>query len=192
MRSIDVPPTCPASFRPLLVVRAVVVAIVTSILLVGCGDPPAEESADPVEALPELATIGGVQDVWNFPFGFNDDRDAVRDVIGEANEVVIELVDAIDDEPWVEEWYYDGFEVDFYVDPVQSIDYVLAATVTSDEVDLRGGLAVGMTADEAVELLGEPQPGTGNDIVYFYMTTSIVLTQTNGKITSITLARALP
>ena len=49
-----------------------------------------------------------------------------------------------------------------------------------------------MDADEAMTLLGEPQPGTGDDIVYFYMTTSIVLTQTDGTITSITLARALP
>ena len=181
MRSID------TARNTLLVATALFV-----FLLSGCGAKPAETPDEGSAELPELPAIGGAQDVWNFPFGFGDDRDTVRAALGDPDDTVVEPVAAMENGPRVEEWHYPGVEIDFYVDPEQDLEYVLSVIVTSSEIELRGGLFVGMDLADAILILGDPEPGTGSATVYFYLNTSIILESEGGTVTRITLSRALP
>ena len=66
-----------------------------ALLLAGCGGGgtaagDADGSANGGESgadLPELAAIGGAQDVWGFSFGFDASREVVREALGDPETV---------------------------------------------------------------------------------------------------------
>jgi hypothetical protein len=171
-------------------------AVLLFLFLAACANRTEEEIPEPTPSLPDLPVIGGVQDVWNFPFGFGDSRASVRELYGEPVEVAISPVGHGGDETeptvTIEDWAYEGLTITFYVDPLQEIDYVLSARVTSTGVELRSGLYVGMPEEEATALLGEPAVDTGSSLVYFYLNTTIEIVVPDHRIAEIVLSRAMP
>jgi len=168
-----------------------VLSAISLIYFAGCdAREPAEEVAEDVA--PELPAIGGVQDVWEFPFGFDSSRDEVRAAYGVPDTVTAAPVVEGDDAPVVEEWQYDGVLVVFYLDEEQEYDFVVSVEVDSSTISLGGGLSVEMATDGARRVLGEPGLDTGRSLVYFYMTTTIELAYEQEIVTAIVLSRALP
>jgi len=174
-----------------ILLKSLLFAIV-AIVLTAC---PAEETpSEPAEAssLPELAVIGGVQDVWAFEFGMDADRARVREVLGEPGRVVESGPDGSDAGPRIERFQYEGIQVDFLLDPTDGHEYLLLVRISDPSVPLSGGLRIGMPVDEAADLLGEPQIADAELQVYFYRATTIELGVSDGVVETITLARALP
>ena len=142
--------------------------------------------------LPGIAAIGGVQDVWPFSFGLDADRALVQSVLGLPAATGSRSAGGNDTRAKVVTWEYPGVSFTFFVDEAARIEDLLVARVDSSDVALRGGLAVGMTADDALALLGEPGYRAGDEVIYFYYTTTIELLVRRGRVAEIALARAMP
>ena len=103
-------------------------------------------------ALPELASVGGAQDVWPFEFGLDADRASVEAMLG-APESVSERPAGTEDAPGrVFTWSYPAVEFQFFVGFDSEEEFMLAATITSPDQPLRGGLSVGMSIEDAVAM----------------------------------------
>lgn len=170
-------------------------ALTAVLTLTGCrgADPEPEHTKDTAaDALPELARIGGVVDVWPFEFGLNASRDAVRDALGDPVDVEESAPRQSVVGSRVEVWSYHGVALTFLVEEGRNEEYLLSARVSEPAPPLRGGLAIGMRVGEARELLGEPRVADETRLVYFYRDTTIELELGDGVVRSVTLARALP
>jgi hypothetical protein len=155
----------------------------------------ASEPAQPNQAateLPRIAAIGGVQDVWPFSFGLDADRPAVESDLGPPDSSESRAPGGRDTNAFVVMWDYPGVTFTFYVDEAAEVEDILTARVSSPDVALRGGLAIGMTEDEAKSLLGEPGYRAGDELVYFYYSTTMELVIRAGRLVEIVLARAMP
>ena len=183
--------------RTLLCVRIAAVVAVSLFAAAGCGESAPPEAQEPaVEQaaadLPEIAAIGGVQDVWAFDFGMDADREAVRAELGEPRSRAVSEESDRAGEPDIVVWRYDGLEITFLIDAVNEIEYLLSARISDPSVPIRGGLEVGMQLDRATELLGDPRVINERSLVYFYRNTTIELVVSDGVVEAIHLARALP
>ncbi len=183
--------------RALLCVRIAAVVAVSLFAAAGCGESAPPEAQEPAaeEAtadLPEIAAIGGVQDVWAFDFGMDADREAVRAELGEPRSRAVSEESDRAGEPDIVVWRYDGLEITFLIDAVNEIEYLLSARISDPSVPIRGGLEVGMQLDRATELLGDPRVINERSLVYFYRNTTIELVVSDGVVEAIHLARALP
>ena len=156
------------------------------------GGSAAEESPDSAGELPELAAIGGVQDVWAFPFGLDADREGVRSELGEPVSVNQTRSGENEDGPTVIRWFYERFSLTFLVDATGEQEYLLSARLSDPEAPLRGGLRVGMPVDEAIALLGEPRVASGDSRVWFYLNSTIELVVGGNEVEAVVLSRALP
>jgi hypothetical protein len=149
------------------------------------------EGAEPERELPELAAVGGVQDLWAFPFSLTSNRETVREAYGEP-----EWVDASqpggDAASEVIEWGYEGVVFSFFAKNGDQLESLISATIARNDVPLDGELEIGMPIDEARTILGEPQVQTDEALVFFYFDTTIELRYEDGVVTEIVLARALP
>ena len=171
------------------IARRLIVAIFP-IILFGCqvADDPAEQPG----AIPELAQIGGVQDVWGFDFGMDANRTRVRVELGEPESVMETSATGGAVGPQLERWFYDGFQVTFLINEPEEYEILLAVRIEDPAVPVRGGLWIGMPLDEAFELLGEPRVVDGASHVYFYRDATIELIARGPSIEAIQLSRALP
>jgi hypothetical protein len=175
--------------------------LVSLLFLAGCDIRDATEtdgargSGDLQEAsaaLPELAAIGGVRDVWAFDFPMTASRDEVRSALGEPQAVSESETNRSSSGPEVVLWIYDGLEVTFLLDEHGEHEYLLSVKIDHPSVPLRGGLRVGMPLEEALRLLGEPRVSNERSRVYFYRDTTIELVVEHGEVAAVHLARALP
>jgi len=142
--------------------------------------------------LPGIAAIGGVQDVWPFSFGLDSDRTVVESALGAPTGTRSRPAGDSETSATVVTWEYPGVSFTFFVDGAAQVEELLTARIASADVAVGGGLAVGMSEEEAVALLGEPGYRSGDDIVYFYYSTTIELVVRRGRVVEIALARALP
>lgn len=174
-------------------------AIVTLLLVSSCsgretspeaGVGPATGPETGAESAANLASIGGAQDVWPFTFGFDADRTKVEQALGPP--------ESTQDDGNVTTWSYPGLDLDFFREETGETEYLIAAHITEDAevrgepIALRGGLHLGMSRDEALQLLGEPGLEAGRAIVFFYYTTTIELLIRNNTVREVVLARAMP
>lgn len=181
--------------RPVQRSAFTLVALAAVLLLVACDGAdsvPAETDHQASVALPELATIAGVRDVWPFGFGLSASRSAVRDALGEPADVQQSASRDGTAGSAVEIWRYEGVQLTFLVDETRDQEYLLSARISDDGPALRGGLTIGMSTEAARSLLGEPQVADDARIVYFYRDTTIELRVDDGIVASVHLARALP
>jgi hypothetical protein len=176
------------------------------VLTLGTACAP-EESEDvaPVAPAP-LPAVGGVQDVWPFPFGFNATRAVVTAQYGPPETATSTTVEGTDVAARIVTHQYPGVLFEFLVPEEHARDEVLLAVtfLDSEPADERGPvprpdpLRVGMAASEARALLGEPQAesadagGAGTVLAYFYAHNTITLGVSGGGVTRIVLARAIP
>lgn len=158
------------------------------IALFGCD--AADEPAGQHDTIPELARIGGVQDVWGFDFGMDSSRTRVRVDLGEP-ESVMETTGGVVG-PQLERWFYEGFQVTFLINESEEYEFLLAVRIEDATVPMRGGLRIGMPLDEALALLGEPRIVDGASHVYFYRDTTIEVVARGPTIEAVQLSRALP
>jgi len=148
-------------------------------------------SAEPDTELPELAAVGGVQDLWAFPFSMTANRETVREEYGEPEWVESSQPQG-DVGSEVIEWGYPGVVFSFFAKSSDELESLLSALVTSNDTPLNGELEIGMAIDEARGVLGEPQVQTDETLVFFFFDTTIELRYEDGTVTGIVLARALP
>jgi hypothetical protein len=155
----------------------------------GSEEQPTDLASAP---LPELATIGGAQDVWPFEFGLDAKRIDVEAAIG-TPESISERAAGTESSPGrVVSWTFPTVEFRFFVSSDGAEEFMLAATITSAEVPLRGGLSVGMSIEDAVAVLGKPDVENESLLVYFYFNSTIELYKSDGMVEAVMLARALP
>jgi hypothetical protein len=159
-----------------------------------CGD--GGESAEDLQLssapdLPELARIGGVQDLWPFSFGFDATRETVRAAYGEPATITEES--AGDESTGTAiTWHYDGVTFSFFSDPTQDLEFLTAVRIATSAIPLRGGVSLGMGRDELVDVLGEPAMAKDSILAFFYLTSNIQAELEGTRVSAITLARALP
>ncbi|MFW6213991.1 MAG: hypothetical protein ACOC8L_13910 [Spirochaetota bacterium] len=169
-----------------------VLALTLSILTLSCTPGEVEvEAAEPATELAELAAVGGVQDLWAFPFSMTADRETVRESYGEPDWVDTSQPGG-DAGSEVIEWGYEGVVFTFFAKADDELESFLSATIASNEVPMNGELAIGMSIEEARGILGEPQVQTEQTLVFFYSDTTIELRYEQGAVREIVLARALP
>ncbi|MBU8912760.1 MAG: hypothetical protein KOO61_01970 [Spirochaetales bacterium] len=155
--------------------------------------PPIVEENEPAAAqLPEIATIGGVQDVWPFSFGLDADRELVRSIFGPPAAQESQPVGGNDSTADIVSWDYPGFSFTFFVDDAAPTEQLLSARISSSAVELRGGLAIDMKTEEALAILGEPGFRSDDRAVFFYYATTIELDIRDDRISEIALSRAMP
>ena len=162
-------------------------------VLAGC--ERSEPSPSPVASADDLApiaAIGGVRDIWAFEFGLDADRERVRAAFGDPLAVEQSDTNEADAGPQIVRWEYDGLRVNFLIDRADEHEYLLSVRISDPEIPMRGGLRIAMPVDEAVELLGEPRVENEDSLVYFYRETTIELAVSDGAVSAVTLARALP
>ncbi|MFW5743161.1 MAG: hypothetical protein ACOCVO_01000 [bacterium] len=191
----ETPEDSPA--RALRCVRIAAVVVVSLLAAGGCGESSPPQAQEPAAEqatadLPEIAAIGGVQDVWAFDFGMDADREAVRAQRGEPRARAVSEESDRAGEPDIVVWRYDGLEITFLIDAANETEYLLSARISDPSVPIRGGLEVGMQLDRATELLGEPRVIEERSLVYFYRNTTIELVVSDDVVEAIHLARALP
>lgn len=143
-------------------------------------------------ALPELAVVGGAQDVWPFEFGLDAKRAGVESILGAPDDVSERAAGTGSSTGRVITWTYPDVTFTFFIDAHGRDEYLLSAAFTSPEIPLGNGLSVGMPAEAARALLGEPDVRDESLSAYFYYTSTIELHVTDGTVTRIVLARALP
>ncbi len=167
--------------------------VVLFAVLVGCDRPESSpELEEPADDLAPIAAIGGVRDVWAFEFGLDADRDRVRLVLGDPLQIERSISVGGGGGPEIVRWEYDGLRVDFLLDNADAHEYLLSVRIGDPEIPMRGGLRLGMPVGEAVELLGEPRVENADSLVYFYRETTIELAVSDGVVSAVILARALP
>ncbi len=165
------------------------VAVILLILLFGCA---ADDQVTPDGGVPDLARIGGVQDVWGFDFGMDANRTRVRVALGEPESVMETTASGGVVGPQLERWFYEGFQVTFLVNEAEEHELLIAVRIEDPVVPVRGGLRIGMPLDEALDLLGEPRVVDGASHVYFYRDATIEIVARGHSIEAIQLSRALP
>ena len=183
-------------------VRRQLVLALTSILvvgLVGCGAraPSSSETSESDEIelaateLPEIALIGGAQDIWPFAFGLDASRTAVESELGPSAKTEISPVGS-ESTAMIAKWTYPGVVLTFFVDEQAGIEQLLSAEILSDDIELRGGLELGMATVDVVRLLGEPGLRADDMLVYFYYATTIGISVAADRVSAVTLSRAMP
>ncbi len=168
--------------------RHVLIAVIL-LSLYGCDAP---EEGPEVDDRPDLARVGGVQDVWGFEFGMDADRERVRHELGSPASVSESSAPESASGLEVERWYYDGFQVTFLINVREEYEHLLAVRIEDPKVPLRGGLRIGMRLDAALELLGEPRVVDGASRVYFYRDSTIEVVAPATTVEAVQLSRALP
>lgn len=151
--------------------------------------PPADDGG---EGPPPLVQVGSAADLWVFPFTMSADRDEVRDAFGEPVERESRRDDGRTSGPEALVWEYPGLTVTFLAGTSDGDDYLISVRVTDPSVALGSGIAVGMPADDALTILGEPRVRDGRSLVYFYRASTIELVVDAGLVVEVVLARALP
>lgn len=176
------------------VVAALIVAIVLVTSSCDTNDAPvqATEMREARATLPDLASVGGVQDVWAFDFSMTSDRSQVRAELGEPTTVVESQAAETGSGPQIVRWLYNGLEITFLIDALGEHEYLLSVRIDDADVPLRGGLSIGMPAEEAMALLGEAEVNSDQVRVFFYRSTTIEIVVDDGAVTEVHLARALP
>ena len=176
-----------------------VLIMVLGLLVTSCDGRRSQDEADASEHperasanLPELATVGGAQDVWPFEFGLDASRPQVEEAMGRPAEVTERPAGTQDSPGRVVTYEYPAVSFQFFVSAEGQDEFLLSATVTSPEVALRGGLSVGMPVDDALMILGDPDVEDNGLLVYFYFTSTIELYVSEGTVDAVMLARALP
>jgi hypothetical protein len=176
-------------FSPLLITLGFVIAAS------GCSGQPAEdETGDQTEdqtPLPELARVAGAQDLWAFPFGLSASREEVETALGAPQGRMTDAsrggVAAA-----IVEWRYPGVQFSFFVRNDGSEEYLVSARVDGDEAPLSGPFAIGETASSVQSVLGTPQVESAERMVFFFSETTVEFETSDGVVSAITLARALP
>ncbi|MEE8440452.1 MAG: hypothetical protein V3S41_01930 [Spirochaetia bacterium] len=175
--------------------------VIAVFALVSCGGrapqpdaqrPAAEEPKTAAAELPELATIGGAQDVWPFSFGLDADRELVESTLGPPAVEESQPAGGSDSTAFIVSWEYPGFSFAFFVDEAVQTEQLLSARVRSSDVRLQGGLSIDMKTEDALALLGEPGFRSDDLAVYFYYLTTIELVIRDGRVSEIALSRAMP
>jgi hypothetical protein len=169
--------------------------LVVGVLAGGCARPSSPPAGSEPESqpatLPQIAAVGGVQDVWPFSFGFDANQDVLEQILGTP--VGTELAQVgTDGGANVEKWFYEGLEFMFFTAEGTEQEHLLSVRINSPEIELRGGLALGMVVEQVVTLMGEPSLRRDDRLVYFYYATTIELTVENGRISEVSLSRAMP
>ena len=156
--------------------------------------PPsaAEENEMAAATLPEIATIGGAQDVWPFSFGLDADRELVGSIFGPPAAEVSETVGGNGSTVLIVSWDYPGFSFTFFIDEAVPAEQLLSARVNSPAVELRGGISIDMKTEDALAILGEPGFRSDDRAVFFYYATTIELVIRDGRVSEIALSRAMP
>jgi len=183
-------------------VRTLILAgVVAAILPVSCGghsgvsdaEPaPTEETQLAAAELPEIATIGGAQDVWPFSFGLDAGRSLVESTLGPPDAEDSQPAGGNDSTALIVSWEYPETSFTFFADEATGTEQLLSARIRTADVGLRGGLTIDMKSEDAIELLGEPGFRAENRVVYFYYSTTIELVIRDGRVSEIALSRALP
>jgi hypothetical protein len=181
--------------------RAIVIGLAVA-TLTACGGSRGAPGSNPSETqpsdqlasagLPELATIGGAQDIWPFAFGLDASREDVRAQRGEPTSTAERPAGTGSVDTSVVTWEYPDAVFTFFVDRSVETDDLLSASVRSQAVPLRGGLSVGMSPAAAREILGEPNVEEEGFAAWFYFTSTIELFWDEEAVNEIVLARALP
>jgi len=189
-------------YPPVVAAPAVITMVAFLLLITSCeGREPRPEATVGSEdqspdlagaGLPELATVGGAQDVWPFEFGLDGQRKDVEAAMGAPDAVSERAAGTADSPGRVVTWTYPTAEFRFFVSAGGEEEFMVAATITSSEQPLRGGLAVGMSIEEAIAVLGKPDVENESLLVYFYFTSTIEIYKSDGTVEAIMLARALP
>jgi hypothetical protein len=162
------------------------------ILLAGCSPAAAESVAEPQNPdLPELAAVGGAQDLWAFPFSLSATRSEIAQAYGEP------LSRRGDDSRGgpgarIVEWDYTGVTLAFFVRADGSEEYLVSARISDASVPVEGPIQLGTPVEAVRELLGEPNVDTESRLVYFFSLTTIEIGYQDGAVTELTLGRSLP
>ena len=169
-------------------------AVLAALVLVAACDRPGRGSEPAAPALPDLAGVGGVQDVWPFPFGFDADRGVVEEAFGPPARVDFpELPRTQAGGTDVVRWHYPGLVFTFLLRsggaPAESL---MAVRIENSDVQVRSGLRIGMSRQEALDLLGDPQIESDGSLVYFFAASTIELEFSDGLLGAVVLARAMP
>ena len=174
--------------------RRVALLLAASLLAFAFSACAASKEPDEVPApdLPELSAIGGVHDVWAFPFGMDANRERVRDRLGDPRTTVETHGPGEASGPRVERWHYEGVHFTFLIHEADGYEHLLGARIEGPAVPVRGGLEIGMPLDEALSLLGEPRIVDGESHVYFYRDTTIEIIAPDARVEAIQLSRAMP
>ena len=173
-------------------IRSLRIALTISLLFLaahvvagGAEESPAETDAGP----PPLLAIGGAQDVWPFSFGLNATFADVEAALGTPQEVIDEPAEGAG--PAIIRWVYPGLIVTFLA-PSPTRVQILTVRFAGPQYPLKGGLELGMPAERARQLMGEPRVVSDESEVWFYSTTTIELVVSEGRVRSVQVARALP
>jgi hypothetical protein len=150
----------------------------------GTDEPPAAPE------LPEVASIAGVQDVWPFVFGFDATREDVERALGVAQSMTSR--NAGESDATVVTWNYPAVDFVFYLAPSTQSEFILSARIRDETVSLGAGIGIGMPADRAAHILGDPGHRTNDTLVYFYYSTTIELVIRDDLVREIVIARSLP
>ncbi len=175
--------------------------VIVVLALVSCGGraplpdaqrPATEETKAAAAELPELAGIGGAQDVWPFSFGLDADRELVESTLGRPAAEESQPAGGSGSTAFIVSWDYPEFSFTFFVDEAVQTEQLLSARVRSSDVMLQGGLSIDMKTADALALLGEPGFRSDDRAVYFYYLTTIELVIRDGRVSEIALSRAMP
>lgn len=156
------------------------------------GPPVTEETNMAAAELPEIATIGGAQDVWPFPFGLDAGRERVESALGPPAAEESRPAGGNDSTALIVTWDYPDFSFTFFADEASDTEQLLSARVKSSGVGLRGGIEIDMKTDDALALLGEPGFRSHDRAVFFYYSSTIELVLRDGRVSEIALSRAMP
>ena len=174
---------------------------VAALVLTSCGGrapvsdtsmPATEETNMAAAELPEIAAIGGAQDVWPFSFGLDADREVVESTLGPPAAEESKPAGSSDSTALIISWDYPGLSFTFFSDEASGTEQLLSARVRTPDVGLRGGLTIDMKTADALALLGEPGFRTNDRVVFFYYSTTIELVIRDDRISEIVLSRAMP
>lgn len=181
-------------------IPALTVAI-AAVVLTSCGGrapvsdatlPVTEETNIAAAELPEIAAIGGAQDVWPFAFGLDADREVVESTLGPPAAEESKPAGSSDSTALIVSWDYPGLSFTFFADEASGTEQLLSARVRTPDVGLRGGLTIDMKTADALALLGEPGFRTNDRVVFFYYSTTIELVIRDDRVSEIALSRAMP
>ena len=153
---------------------------------------PTEEIQSAAAELPEIATIGGAQDVWPFSFGLDAGRVLVESTLGPPDAEESQPAGGNDSTALIVSWEYPETSFTFFADEATGTEQLLSARIRTSDVWLRGGLKIDMNSEDAIELLGEPGFRAEDRVVYFYYSTTIELVIRDHRVSEIALSRALP
>jgi len=183
-------------------VRTLILAgVVAAIVPASCGGRSGVSDAEPAPTdefqlaaaeLPEIAAIGGAQDVWPFSFGLDAGRALVESTLGPPDAEESHPAGGNDSTALIVSWEYPELSFTFFADEATGTEQLLSARIRTSDVGLRGGLKIDMKSEDAIELLGEPGFRAENRVVYFYYSTTIELVIRDGRVSEIALSRALP